>query len=142
MMARALLHQLYVMKPKLLPPEFSMQLPTPSLRNRENGGHLQPVTLKPVSRIFRVLRVLVSAFSAFSKPKKERFENFRGRSPELVPEPPFPCKYYTKAPIKGVPEQIPDSFPKSSRTSLSSVWFAGATPEFSVFSAFSPSGIS
>ena len=30
------------------------------------GGHLKPVTLKPVSRIFRIFRVLVSAFSAFS----------------------------------------------------------------------------
>ena len=25
-----------------------------------------------------------------------RFRSFRGRSPELVPEPPFACKYYTK----------------------------------------------
>ena len=34
-------------------------------------------------------------------------------------------------PLKnGVPELIPDSFPDSSRTSLSSVWFAGATPDF------------
>ena len=32
----------------------------------ENGGHLKPVTLKPVSRIFRIFRVFVSAFSAFS----------------------------------------------------------------------------
>ena len=30
---------------------------------------------------------------------------------------------------KGVPEPVPDSFPESSRTSLSSVWFAGTTPE-------------
>ena len=30
---------------------------------------------------------------------------------------------------KGVLESVPDSFPGSSQTSLSSVWFAGATPE-------------
>ena len=30
------------------------------------GGHLRPVTLKPVIRIFRIFRVFVSAFSAFS----------------------------------------------------------------------------
>ena len=29
---------------------------------------------------------------------------------------------------KGVPEPVPDSFPESSRTSLSLIWFAGATP--------------
>ena len=33
---------------------------------RKNGGHLKPVTLKPVIRIFRIFRVFVSAFSAFS----------------------------------------------------------------------------
>ena len=32
----------------------------------QNGGHLKPVTLKPVIRIFRIFRVFVSAFSAFS----------------------------------------------------------------------------
>ena len=31
-----------------------------------HGGHLKPVTLKPVIRIFRIFRVFVSAFSAFS----------------------------------------------------------------------------
>ena len=31
-----------------------------------DGGHLKPVTLKPVIRIFRIFRVFVSAFSAFS----------------------------------------------------------------------------
>ena len=30
---------------------------------------------------------------------------------------------------KGVPEPVPDSFPGSSQTLLSSVWFAGATPD-------------
>ena len=30
---------------------------------------------------------------------------------------------------KGVPEPVPDSFPGSSQTSLSSVWFEGATPD-------------
>ena len=30
------------------------------------GGHLKPVTLKPVIRIFRIFRVFASAFSAFS----------------------------------------------------------------------------
>ena len=44
-----------------------------------------------------------------TKPKKVRFANFRGRSPEL--------------------------FPESSRTSLSSVWFAGTTPDFGAHSA-------
>ena len=28
-----------------------------------------------------------------------------------------------------VPEPVPDSFPESSRASLSSVWFAGTTPD-------------
>ena len=32
--------------------------------------------------------------------------------------------------LKGVPEAVPDFFPGSSRTSLSSVWFAGTTPDF------------
>ena len=36
------------------------------------------------------------------------------------------CSIYKQ---KGVPEPVPDSFPESSRTSLSSVWFAGTTPE-------------
>ena len=31
-----------------------------------DGGHLKPVTLKPVIRIFRIFRVFASAFSAFS----------------------------------------------------------------------------
>ena len=31
-----------------------------------HGGHLKPVTLKPVIRIFRIFRVFVPAFSAFS----------------------------------------------------------------------------
>ena len=39
-------------------------------RNRslpdKSAGHLKPVTLKPVIRIFRIFRVFVSAFSAFS----------------------------------------------------------------------------
>ena len=30
---------------------------------------------------------------------------------------------------KGVPEPVPDSFPESSRTSLSLLWFAAATPD-------------
>ena len=51
------------------------------------------------------------------EPKKVKFANFAGRNPELVPQPPF----------VGVPEPIPDSFLESSRTSLSSVWFAGNT---------------
>ena len=42
---------------------------------------------------------------------------------------PSCLKIYTKFKQKGVPELIPDSFPESSRTSLSSVWFAGATPD-------------
>ena len=58
-----------------------------------------------------------------------RFANFRGSSPELVPEPPFACKYYTKPLKEGVPELIPDSFLESLQTSLSLVWFAAATPE-------------
>ena len=64
-----------------------------------------------------------------SKPKKVRFANFGERSPELVPEPPFACKYYTKPLKKGVSELILDSFPEISRTSLSSVWFARASPD-------------
>ena len=35
-------------------------------KSRIAGGHLKPVTLKPVIRIFRIFRVFVSAFSAFS----------------------------------------------------------------------------
>ena len=31
-----------------------------------NGGHLKPVTLKPVSRIFSIFHVFMSAFSVFS----------------------------------------------------------------------------
>ena len=31
-----------------------------------NGGHLKPITLKPVSHILRIFRVFMSAFSAFS----------------------------------------------------------------------------
>ena len=60
---------------------------------------------------------------------KVRFTNFRGRSPELVPECPFACKYLQPL-KKGVPEQFLDSFPESSRTSLSPVWFAGTTANF------------
>ena len=48
-----------------------------------------------------------------------------GRSPELVPECPFACKYYTKPQVHGVLEQIPDSFLESFFG-----WFAGATPDF------------
>ena len=39
-----------------------------------------------------------------------------------------PFKSYAEPLQKEVPELIPDSFPESSRTSLSSVWFAGTTP--------------
>ena len=60
-----------------------------------------------------------------TKPKEARFANFRGRSPEPVPEPPFACKCYAKPLEKGVPELFPDSVPESSRTSL---WCAGTTP--------------
>ena len=55
------------------------------------------------------------AFFARYKPKKVRFANFLGRSPELVPEPPLACKYYTKPLKEGPPELIPDSFPEGSR---------------------------
>ena len=41
--------------------------------------------------------------------------------------PPCARKWYTEPLTKGVPELIPDPFPKSLRTSLSSVWFAGTT---------------
>ena len=34
--------------------------------NHENGGHLKPVTLKPVSHIFRIFQLVVSVLSAFS----------------------------------------------------------------------------
>ena len=36
-----------------------------------SGGHLKPVTLKPVSRIFRIFRIFVSAFPHF--PRFPRF---------------------------------------------------------------------
>ena len=48
----------------------------------------------------------------------------------MVPEPPFACKCSTKPPKMKVPQQIPDSL--SSRTSLSSARFAGATPDTGV----------
>ena len=64
-----------------------------------------------------------------TKPTKVKFANFRGRSPEPSPKPlllanavQFPLK-------QEVPELIPDSFPKGSRTSLSSVWFAATTSD-------------
>ena len=47
----------------------SNELGGPDLLNSLNtliGGHLKPVTLKPVIRIFRIFRVFVSAFFAFS----------------------------------------------------------------------------
>ena len=56
-----------------------------------------------------------------------RFANFLGRSPELVPEPFSPCKYFTKPPLK-VPELILDSFPKKFANLAFPVWFAGTTP--------------
>ena len=49
--------------------EFSVNLRKPEVQNEVpsfRGGHLKPVTLKPVIRIFRIFRVFVSAFSAFS----------------------------------------------------------------------------
>ena len=64
-----------------------------------------------------------------TKPRKGRFANFQGRSPELVPEPLSACKCYTKPLEESVPELIPDSFLESLRTSLCSVWFAGASPD-------------
>ena len=67
-----------------------------------------------------------------TKPNKVKFAKFRGRTPELVPEPPFACKFYTKPLKKGVPELSPDPFPESSRTSLCSIWFAGATPDLNL----------
>ena len=45
---------------------------------------------------------------------------------------PFASKCYIKPLEKGVPELIPDSFLESSRTSRSSVWFAGTTPDSTV----------
>ena len=68
-----------------------------------------------------------------TKPKKVSLANFPARSPELVPEPPFACKYYTKPLKEGVPELLSDSLPESSRDSLSLVWFAGATPDYDKF---------
>ena len=56
-----------------------------------------------------------------TKPKKVRFANFWGRSPELVPEPPFACRYYIKPLKEGVPELIPDSFPESREPHF--LWF-------------------
>ena len=45
-----------------------------------------------------------------------------------MPEPRFVCKIYTNS-QRGGSEAVPDSFLESSRTSLSSVWFAGTTPK-------------
>ena len=58
-----------------------------------------------------------------------RFANFLGRSPELVPKPPFACKYYTRPLKERAAELILDSFLESSRTSLALVWFAGTPPD-------------
>ena len=48
---------------------------------------------------------------------------------ELVPQPLFDGVVYTICKQNGVLEPVPDSFPETSRTSLSSVWFAGTIPE-------------
>ena len=65
-----------------------------------------------------------------TKPKKVRFTNFPLRSLDLVPEPAFASKCFTKSLKKGVPELVPDSCLESSQTSLYSVWFPGTTPDF------------
>ena len=46
--------------------QISVPLTGTPKNNNWDGGHLKPVTLKPVSRIFRIFRVFASAFSAFS----------------------------------------------------------------------------
>ena len=67
-----------------------------------------------------------------TKLKKVTSANFRGRSPELVPEPPFAYDAVQNPLKRGVPELILDSPPESSWTSLSSVWFAGTTDSLSL----------
>ena len=47
-------------------PRSATKQSTKKLPNRPGFTHVQPVTLKPVIRIFRIFRVFVSAFSAFS----------------------------------------------------------------------------
>ena len=42
------------------------RMSTKQRQNTKSGGHLKPVTLKPVIRIFRIFCVFASAFSAFS----------------------------------------------------------------------------
>ena len=62
--------------------------------------------------------------------KESEVRELSGKESGTGSETPFACKCYTKPLKKRVPELIPDSFPESSRTSLSSVWFAGTTPEW------------
>ena len=54
---------------------------------------------------------------------------FREGVREFVPEPPCLGVLYSIYKQKGVPKPVPDSFPGSSQTSPSSVWFAGAPPD-------------
>ena len=59
-----------------------------------------------------------------------RFTNFLGRSLDVVPETQFLKGFFIVIACKRwFQSQFPDSSPESSRTSLSSVWFAGTTPE-------------
>ena len=62
-----------------------------------------------------------------------RFANFAGRSLETIPGPSFEEILYGIY-KKGVLEPVPDSLPQSLRTSLSSVLFAGTSPDRGVIS--------
>ena len=50
--------------------------------------------------------------------KESEVHDFSGRSPELIPQPPFQGVLYSLYKQKGGSEPVPDSFPETSRTSL------------------------
>ena len=55
-----------------------------------------------LSRLTLLLLSEVETWQTFNEERlQSKVSNFRGRSPELVPEPLFACKYHTKPPKKG-----------------------------------------
>ena len=71
--------------------------------------------------------VLVSGVVPANQTEESEIRELSGKESGTGSGTPF-CLFFFPEPLKnGVPERIPDFFLESSRTSLSSVWFAGAT---------------
>ena len=112
---------------------------------RKSGGHLRPVTLKPVIRIFRTFRVFMSSSSAFLLPRTSSdpcFSGVRGTSafPAFSPyrvriadfKNPTDRLYCDRPWVTGNIPGVPDPNRGMTHPSLSQTAEAGAVQKVSV----------